>query len=124
MATLILTRCWVNRLATGDAVSAQSAPDRSRRHEMDGEVRTFAGGRQRSITSLGERGAFSFVLVDVSLTTVDLLRTWIGQPVQVRDHRGQRFFGVFYTVSPVEAKEPTLYHVPISLRVITVAEGA
>lgn len=123
MAQLNLTKVFINLLASGAAVSAQSAPRRDREHDQVGEVRTFAGGRQRSITRVGERGVFSFVLVDVSLATVELLRTWVGQPVQVRDHRGQRFFGVYFAVSTVESKDPSLYSVPIALRTVTTVEG-
>lgn len=123
MATLQLTKVWVNLLASGAAVSAQSAPGRAREHDMDGEVRTYAGGRQRAITTAGERGSFGFTLVDVSLTTVDLLRAWVGKPVQVRDHRGQRFFGVFFSVTTAEAKDPALYNATMALRVVTVSEG-
>lgn len=123
IATLNLTKVWVNLLATGATVSAQSGPDRGRQHDQAGEVRTYAGGRQRSITTAGERGQFTVTLVDVSLTTVELLRGWIGQPVQLRDHRGQRFFGVFYAVNVIEAKDPVYYNVAIDLRTLTVAEG-
>jgi hypothetical protein len=123
MATLALTKLWINLLVNGAAVSAQSDPRRARQHAQTGEVRTYAGGRQRSVTTVGERGVFSFTLVDVSMVTVELLRLWVGQVVQVRDHRGQRFFGVFYTVAPVEEKDPALYSLPLELHVVTTTEG-
>lgn len=124
MATLKLSKMWVNLLASGAAISAQSAPKRDRQHDQAGEVRTYAGGRQRSITRVGERSVFAFTLVDVTLSTVDLLRTWVGQPVQVRDHRGQRFVGVFFSVPVDESKDPSLYNVAIALRTVTTVEGA
>lgn len=123
MAQLDLTKVWINLMATGAAVSAYSAPARSRQHDQTGNVRTYAGGRQRSITQVGEHGAFSFTLRDVSLTTIDTLRLWIGLSVQVRDHRSQRFFGVYYAVPITEAREPTLYDVTIALQTITAVEG-
>lgn len=123
MATLQLTKVWINRLPTGQAVSAQSSPARARLHEIAGEVRTYAGGRQRAITTAGERGSFTFTVVDVSLATIDTLRSWVALPVQVRDHRGQRFFGVFFAVTVTEARESNLYDVTMDLRVVTVAEG-
>jgi len=122
MAVLALSKLWVNRMDNGQAVSAQSA-GRGRNHDQAGEVRTYAGGRQRSVTIAGERGQFSFRLLDVSLATVELLRTWIGADVQVRDHRGQRFFGVFFGVNIVEYKDPSFYDVAIVLRTVTVVEG-
>jgi len=123
VATLTLTKLWLNRMDGGAAVSAQSS-GRARAHDMFGEVRTYAGGRQRSRTVAGERGQFTFRLEDVTLTTIDLLRTWIGRDVQVRDHRGQRFFGVFFGVNIIERKDPTLYVAEFILRTVTVVEGA
>ena len=123
MPTLALGKLWINRLDSGASVSAQSA-GRGRTHDQAGEVRTYAGGRQRAVTVAGERGQFTFRLADVSLTTVELLRSWVGSDVQVRDHRGQRFFGVYFAVTIVEDKDPNLYDVAIVLRTVTVVEGA
>ncbi|MEU4367559.1 hypothetical protein [Micromonospora chersina] len=101
MTMLILDRVWINRLDTGEAVAAKSW-DRSPTYDMDGEVRTYAGGRQRSITTEGERGAFSFTLRKLPLATVEVLRSWKGIAVQVRDHRGQSWVGVYFQVTPKE----------------------
>lgn len=122
MATLTLDRVWINRMDSGEAVAAYSW-DRSQGYDQDGTVETYAGGRQRSITVEGERGTFSVTLRDVSLATVELLRSWIGLGVQVRDHRGQRWFGVFHAVNPSEHKDPTLYDAAITVRTVTVVEG-
>lgn len=123
MATLNLTKVWVNRLDTGEAVSAQSAIGRNRSHSMDGEVRTYAGGRQRAITAAGERGTFEVTLRLLPQTTIDVLRSWIGIPVQIRDARGQRFFGVYFDVPVDEHRAPADYDVPLSLRIVTAVEG-
>lgn len=123
MATLSLTKVWVNQLTDGAAISAQSAPQRARGHDVAGEVRTYAGGRQRAISTEGERGKFVFSMVDVSLATVEALRGWITHPVQVRDHRSQRFFGVYFAVDVAETKDPSLYNVSIELRTVTTVEG-
>lgn len=124
MATLTLTKVWVNRLDTGEAISAVSTPTRNRAHGIAGDVRTYAGGRQRAVSVAGERGQFDVTLRFVSLTTIDTLRAWVGIPVQIRDHRGQRFFGVFFDVPPQEHRSPLDYDVTLSLRVVTAAEGA
>lgn len=124
MAVLPLSKVWINRWDSGEAVSAQSIPGRGRSHTMDGGVRTYAGGRQRAYATAGERGQFDVTLVGVSQTTVDTLRTWKGQTVQVRDHRGQRFVGVFFEVSVVERRDDVAaYNVALSLRTVTVVEG-
>lgn len=120
---MTLTLCWVNRLDTGEAVSANSQPARQREHAVAGDVRTYAGGRQRAYTLAGEQGKFEFTLVMLSLSTVDILRSWVGVPVQIRDTRGQRFFGVFFSVPVVEHRVPSYYDVTLSLQTITVVEG-
>ena len=123
MAVLTLARVFVNLLATGGAVSAQSGVRRGRSHDVAGQMRTYAGGRQRAVSTAGERGVFAFAMADVSLATVEILRGWINQAVQVRDARGQRFFGVYFIVDVVEARDPALYDVAIDLRTVTTAEG-
>ena len=124
MATLTLTKLWINRLDSGTAVSAQSTPGRDQAYEQLGEVRTYANGRQRAVTQAGERGTFAFRLEDVTAATITTLRTWIGRDVQVRDHRGQVFFGVYFAVVVGERKEPTLYTCQIVLKTITAPAGA
>lgn len=123
MATLTLTKLWLNRMDSGTAVSAQSS-GRGQTFDQAGAVRTYAGGRQRASMTAGERGTFTFRLEDLSLTTVTLLRTWKGRDVQMRDYRGQRLFGVFFAVSIIERKEPALYVAEITLQVVTAVEGA
>lgn len=122
MVALQLDRLWINLLSTGDAVSARTAPGRKRTAEVDGEVRVYAGGRLRAITRLGDRGTFAFTLRLVSLATIETLEDWQGRAVQVRDHRGQRWFGVFHAVLPTEHKPADLYDVAIELHTITYAE--
>jgi hypothetical protein len=123
MASVSLTRMWVNRVDSGEAVSAFSS-DRSRSHDMAGEVRTYAGGRQRSIAVEGERGQWQFSLRQLTLAQVETLRAWKGVLVQVRDWRGQREFGVFYEVPAVEyVHDRNRYDVTLTVRLVTAAEG-
>lgn len=117
MAVVTLTKVYITLLTTQDYVAAFST-GRSRQHQMDGEVRTYAGGRQRAVTSEGIQGTFSFTIRLISLATVETLRQWIGQTVLVRDHRGQKFYGVFHVVTPIENQESAFYDVTIPLKVI------
>lgn len=122
MAALTLTKLWVNLIPDGTAVSAYST-DRSRADQSDGEVRTYAGGRRRSVTSEGVGTEFAFTMRLLTLTEVETLISWIGETVQVRDHRGQRFFGSFFSVTPVElAHEPGLWDARIQLQTVTYDE--
>lgn len=123
MAVLDLDRVWINRLDTGEAVAARSRVERDQSWADDGDVRPYAGGRRRSVTMEGESGRFRFSLRDVTLTQLATLRSWKGLAVQVRDARGQRFFGVFFTVDVLERRAPTLYDVSIPLDTITFDES-
>jgi hypothetical protein len=124
MATLLLDRIWVNLLSTGDAVSARGQIGRSSEFSIDGEVRTYAGGRRRAVTKAGEISSYSCTLQDVTLTQRDTLRSWFDQAVQVRDHRGQIFRGVILAVGVAERTyELDLYEISFTLQSTTVDEG-
>lgn len=122
MAKLQLRQVWINLLSTGAAVHAYSS-DRGRETSVDGEVRKYAGGRLRAISSVGTRGSFAFKLRDVTDNDIEVLKTWYGKPVVVRDHRGRRYFGVFFAVNESERKDTTLWDASINLQEITYIEG-
>lgn len=122
MATLTLNKIWVNLYSTGQAVSANSVPGREETYEVAGEVRTYAGGRRRAISTEGVIGVFKFALRLVARSDVDTLLTWVGQPVQVRDHKGRRFVGVYYGLAIGEYVAETGWDVGIVLNVVTANE--
>lgn len=124
MAILALTKVWLNLLSTGVAVSAYSSPGRRHTHAMDGEVRGYAGGRQRSFTVAGEGTTVPFELRDVTAATLLTIRAWTGQAVQFRDHRGQIWTGVYYAQDVADRdNEINLHDVSITLRSITYPDG-
>lgn len=123
MATLHLDRIWVNRLDTGQGISGYSAIGRQRTKNREGQPVNLASGRIRSMTTGGVGGTFAFGMRALTLSTVEELEDWAGIAVQVRDHRGQRFFGAYYEVATSEFRVPNLYDVAITLRLLTIAEG-
>lgn len=122
MATVILPKVFVTLVSTGEDISGYSARDRSQEHEMTGEVRQYAGGNKRAVTSEGVMSTFGFTLRDMSLADIVTLKSWIGLTVQVRDHRGQRFFGTYFKVTPIEHSEIADYDVAITLNVVSYNE--
>lgn len=123
MTTLTLDKLWINLLSTGVAVSAYSN-DRAAAYANIGEVKHLAGGRQASVSVVGEAGTYTFTLVDVPTADVDTLRSWKGQAVQVRNNRGQLFNGTYFAVTPAEVTDRlTSYNVAIDLRVVSVEQG-
>lgn len=123
MTICTLTRLWINLTATGEAISGASGRERAQAFETAGEIRQYANGRRRAISVIGEAGTMSFTLVSLDLTTKDKLRGWAGQAVQVRDHRGQKWFGVFFSLSVGEYMRPDLYSASFTLNTTSATEG-
>lgn len=123
MPSITLDRMWLNLLSTGDAVSAFS-DERATSFTRPVDVKHYAGGRQRSVAVVGEAGTFSFGLLEVSWSTVDILRAWAGLPVQARDNRGRLFVGTWAAVTPTDMPyRIDVYRVAISMRLVTVEDG-
>jgi hypothetical protein len=125
MSMLLLTKTWINRMDTGEAIAAQSDPDSGQTSwANEGEVRLYASGRRRSVTVEGEGGTVPFTLLEVTLAQVELLRTWKGVNVLVRDHRGRRWFGVFFNVVETPQRNYTnIYTAAFTLQTTTTVEG-
>lgn len=124
MTVLVLDKLWINRVDTGEAIAAISSPsDRSQQHVTPVVVREYASSRLRAISTGGTRGQFTWRLVAIDQATKDKLISWEGAAVQVRDYRGQRWFGVFADVDVTEYESPTMYTAGFTLQTITVVEG-
>jgi hypothetical protein len=123
MTTLTLTKLWINRLDTGEAIAAQTGRERSQQFGVDLTVRQYAAGRRRAVAVEGEAGELNWRVIAVSRTLKDQLRSWSGLAVQVRDHRGQKFYGVFAGVAVSEYMRPDLYAVSFTLQTVSFTEG-
>lgn len=125
MVMLTLAATFVNLMATGQAVSGLPRQDRDESYTMAGEVRTYASGRRRSITQVGETGSYKFTLLQVPRSTVDTLRGWQGDLVEVRDGKGRQFYGVFFAVVALEVYayvtgcNYTPWHVTLEVTAVT-----
>lgn len=122
MVAITLRQAWINLVATGAGVTAPTT-GRGLEGDVGGEVRGYAGGRQRFIGKEGVSGQFTLTLRLLTLTQVVLLESWRGRLVQVRDHRGQQVFGVYVALTRVEHKNPALYDASIVVRAVTYDEG-
>ena len=125
MAILLLDKVWINLVATGEGVAGHSVYGRDAGFVATGEVRTFAGGRRRSISQVGEAGTYSCTLRFMTQTQIETLQSWARRTVQVRDNLGRKFFGVYYDVNPKEIAKGlgAQYDVPIVVNVVTYTEG-
>lgn len=122
---LTLTQLWINRLDTGAAISAPSGVDGGATSwENQGEVRLYASGRRRGVMVEGEGGTVGFTLLEMTFTQVETLRSWKGANVQVRDWRGRRWFGVFFSVAETpQMRYPDVYQAAFTLQTTTTVEG-
>ncbi len=124
-----LTKMWLTNVVSMESVGAQTAPDREQTHSVQGEIRTYAGGRQRAVGSIGAAGTWKFTLVELTLAQVSLLRAWMesGVTVFTRDHRAQSMYGTFFELSIHENAAQTYafatYSADITLQRVDVTEG-
>jgi hypothetical protein len=123
-----LTRMWLVNVVTVETLSAQTDPTRSQSYSVDGAVRTYAGGRQRAVGSVGLHGSWKFTLVELVLSQIDTLQAWMdaGITVLARDHRGQSMYGTFFQIDVGENMGTGLlstYTAALELQTVSVVEG-
>lgn len=123
MAMITLRKLWIHLIDTGVGLSFYTAPERSQSKSISGEVRTYAGGRQRSVSSIGTRSQVTVQLRQVTETDINTLTSWFGQTICMRDYRGRRWFGVFYALDIVDRRKKTLHDVNLTLYTVTYVEG-
>jgi hypothetical protein len=124
MASVELGYTWVNLVSTGESVKGWTGRGRTHGRQRDGEVRRLAGGRFRSVGTLGVRRTQSFVIRDLTQADIDTLEEWVGQLVLVRDKRGRKMYGVYWSVDNADKYSPDYYDIAISLTEVTYEEGS
>lgn len=124
MATLNLTKAWINNAATGEAVNAQRLADDTDESSIEGRVGTYSGGRRRAITQEGVAATWQITLVQVSYTDTETLRSWMGETVLVRDNRGRKVYGVVLAVPRAPWKELLdTYDVALTVQTVSYDEN-
>jgi hypothetical protein len=124
MATLNLTKCWINLATTGESVTAQRIDNGEDTRAVAGRVATYSGGRQRAVTQEGVMGTWPVTLTQVSAADTATLRSWMGQTILVRDSRGRKEYGVVLEV-PRSAWKDQLdtYDVALTLQLVSYDES-
>lgn len=123
MASITLGMTYVNLVSTGALVKAYTGKGRARQHSQEGSVEKFAGGRFRSISVEGIEEVQTFMLRDLSYTDVLTLITWIGETVLVRDNRGRRMFGTYFSVPYTDGSDANYYDVSLTVGAVSYNEG-
>jgi hypothetical protein len=128
MVQIQLTKMFLTNVVSIETLAAQTDPARSQTYSVAGDVRTYAGGRQRGVGSVGLSGSWKFVLVELTLTQIGVMRAWMtaGVTVLARDHRGQSMYGTFFQVDVGENMgmgTAATYTASIELKSVSVVEG-
>lgn len=123
MASVTLLYTWVNLLSTGESVKGYTARGRSHQRTGEGETRRMAGGRFRAVGTIGTRRTQGFAIRDLSYDDVLTLEAWIGQTVLIRDVRGRRMFGVYWSVPTTDGMNANYYDVALDVTEVTYEEG-
>ena len=125
MTAVVLTRMWLNRTDTGEGISGASGRMPTTSHSKDGQRRRYASGRMRGIAVAGVAIDVPRRFVALDLAATEKLAGWLDQSVhcQLRDIRGQKWFGTFYDLEIGEYMRPDLYWATVTLLVTTTTEG-
>lgn len=102
MAIVLLNRLWLHdaaNLADNVAIRVQQIDEEK---SVDGDVRKYAGGRLRSVSSAGTRRTVEVELRLIERADVDTVKGWVGRKLMLRDPRGRKIFGVFHEVEVEE----------------------
>lgn len=121
MAALYLTQLWITLLSTGEHVHANHKPLPNRVSAKRGEVREYVGGRRRAVSTIGSTERLQVTLLKLTLAQVQTLELWKGQPVLVRDWRGQGLYCVFFAVNTSARRPRDMYESTLELVSVTVA---
>ena len=88
-----------------------------------GEVRTYAGGRLRLVTTAGVARTATLTLPECSRDQINWLQTYVGQTVLVRDDRGRKIWGTFLQPKVNENQYAQTGDVTVVINEITYTEA-
>ena len=90
---------WLTDVANPSVSVHARGPGRTLTSSTSGEVRFYAGGRRRVITTRNRSRSFDLDLRWLSAADVALLDSWQGRVLLLRDGLGFRTFGTFLEMS-------------------------
>lgn len=120
MASVELSAIWMN--AADDPSDYRSFPyvtQFQRDTEVDGQVVKLAGGRYRSIKQKGKARTWALGFQALTGEDKDWLEAHAGTVVVVRDDRGGRIFGEFFSTPFDEHRYNTEADVSLTLHEVT-----
>ena len=88
-----------------------------------GEVRTYAGGRLRLVTTAGIARTATVTIVEASRDQINWLQSVTGQLVLIRDDRGRKIWGTFLNPKVTENQHNSYGDVTLIVNEITYSEA-
>jgi len=101
MTTVLITfaATWITDLATSTSVQVYKT-ERTEQDSLDVQVRNYAGGRRRIISTPARVRLSALTFRRVSVADVETLRTWRGRILLLRDAQGWRRWGTYADIVP------------------------
>jgi len=123
MTAVRLVPAVLTLLRTGEQIAFYTA-GWSEQAETTGSVRVMANGRRRTVTRPGGASTLGFTARWVSPDTVRTLKAWAGERVLIRDFKGRKHAGVFFTVEVIDlSAEPGVHDVKLQLASVSFTEA-
>lgn len=120
MASVTLYGLWINDgTDLSDWRYFEAGETRSSGVAVDGEVRTYAGGRRRIVSSVGSPQTWDVTLSWVSQADLAWLTARLGQLVLVRDPVGRALWGTYLGLQVTDYKGHTECSVDLSLESVS-----
>ena len=102
MASVTLDELWIHEVSDLSSFVNCYMGSLTEQSGMTGEVRRYANGVTRAITTLGTHRQVKVELPFLARTDLDLLESWAGTPVMIRDPLGRKVFGTYFTIEVEE----------------------
>jgi hypothetical protein len=123
MASIVLERTWLADANDPADSVALFTTGRTDMREQGGEVRTYANGRQRLVTTAGRRQtlAVTFRLVDAA--TLAKLDSWAGRVLLLRDPWGRKMYGTYLGLSVTDYAARAGHDVQLTFQQVSFSEA-
>ena len=120
MAAVTLTDLWIH-LASNPSVYVKSFGfmGEDEVDEIGGEVRQYANGVDRIVSTSLKRRELAITLPAVERPDLERLRTFKGKTLFIRDPRSRLEWGTFFALQIPERKAALLPHVSFNFQVLT-----
>lgn len=123
MASVSLTAVWIqNAQDLTTAVQAQ-ATSIVETPQVAGNVRAYANGRQRTVSSASKPRQVAFTFTLMSAADAATLAAWNGQLVLVRDAFGLKVWGSYFQTQRTQQPAPNVNDVTLTVTEVTHSES-